>query len=449
VSLLDCKVLISKSCRIEIRNNSIEQIQWLIRYFFFSYARADRDGAGTTRLNALDHGQDNAIDTFYQHLCNQVAALTGRPAGEVGFFDRKNLELGAPWPRELMAALGSASVMIALFSPTYFSRYACGREFEVFRRRHQALQAKLGRTADYRVLPVLWVRPDATYAKIPSCCRDYIQDIQRTAPDMPDSYGDYGLMRMFELSRTIETNGVCHRIADRIYALLNDEALPRLDELDFNTLESAFHETAPAGLARPIDRTKREVRVYYLVPTRSESLAGLVEHHDQLGDVREIARPFADAPGATIRSATEEGIAEAKPDLGVTHERLPDDLASVLQEMNDTMTTPLVVVDRRALKIPNLKSATASYASMNFEFVGFVTVAGRDVPHSEVDAVCGAKIGALPKLHNWNVPEGRNAYVHNVASVVVELEVQLVRRQMGKLFPSGEAIPGLSGGGNV
>jgi tetratricopeptide (TPR) repeat protein len=63
--------------------------------FFFSYARADRSGAGTPRLNAQDQGQNNAIDMFYQNLCNQVASLTARPAEEVGFFDRRNLELAA------------------------------------------------------------------------------------------------------------------------------------------------------------------------------------------------------------------------------------------------------------------------------------------------------------------------------------------------------------------
>jgi hypothetical protein len=30
--------------------------------FFFSYARADRTGAGTPRLNAWDRGQGNALD---------------------------------------------------------------------------------------------------------------------------------------------------------------------------------------------------------------------------------------------------------------------------------------------------------------------------------------------------------------------------------------------------
>jgi hypothetical protein len=134
----------------------------------------------------------------------------------VGFFDRQNLELGAPWPNNLIKALNSTIVMVAVFSPTYFSRPACGREFEVFRRRHNALEKLLSRTADYPALPVLWVRPDVTNDSIPTCCRSYIQIIQQFAPKMPDSYGKYGLMRMFELGLTTHVNQVCHGIADRI-----------------------------------------------------------------------------------------------------------------------------------------------------------------------------------------------------------------------------------------
>jgi hypothetical protein len=417
--------------------------------FFFSYARADRSGAGNARLNAVDRGYGNAIDTFYQHLCDHVASLTARPAAEVGFFDQDNLALGAPWPNRLIDALRSSTVMIALFSPTYFSRPACGREFEAFRRRHEALRVKLGRTPDYRILPVLWVRPDVTYERIPSCCRDDIQALQRTAPHMPDSYSQYGLMRMFELGMATETNTVCHKIADRIYDLLNDEALPRIDQLNFNTLESAFHQTQVAGLPQPIDRTKREMRVYYLAPTRAEWLAASGKDNDKLDAVREKARPFADAMGANIVGTTEEGIREGKPDIGISHQPLPNDLAGALEETNGSMTTPLIVFDRRALRISGLKAAAASYCSRNFENAGFVTVAGEEVRESELNAGCGVKIGALPKLHNWNVPKGRNAYVHNVASIVVELETQLVRRQTGKLPPTGEAIPGLSGAGSV
>jgi hypothetical protein len=140
--------------------------------FFFSYARADRSGAGNGLLRAQDAGPGNSVDKFYNNLCDEVAALTGLRSVDVGYYDVRNLELGVLWPKELMEALQSALVMVALFSPTYFSRPACGREFQVFRRRHEALTKNLGRTTEPRVLPVLWVRPDITYDAVPVCSRD-------------------------------------------------------------------------------------------------------------------------------------------------------------------------------------------------------------------------------------------------------------------------------------
>jgi hypothetical protein len=413
--------------------------------FFFSYARADRKGAVTDRLNAQDRGQSNSVDTFYQNLCDQVAALTGRPAEEVGFFDSQNLELGAPWPERLMDGLRSAHVMVALFSPTYFRRRACGREFEVFRRRHESLSRSLGRKADDRILPVLWVRPDVIDRSIPGCCRVHITNLQWTAPGVPEAYTKLGLMRMIELDKIVDSNAVCHSVADRIYDLMNAELLPRLDTLDFNTLQSAFDETLAAGALRPIDRTKREIRTYYLVPTRTEWLEAAGANAQEFSDQREKARPFAEALGATVSSATEEGVAEVKPDLVVVHEELPNNLDQALADAKGSMTSPLLVFDRRAVKIPHLRMAGVSYSGRNFAYTGFVTVAGHEVTDSEVGAVFNAKIGALPKLHNWTVPADRSSYVRNVASIVAELEAQLVRRDSDKLDDSGEAIPGLSG----
>jgi hypothetical protein len=418
--------------------------------FFFSYARADRRGADVIRLNAHDGGMYNSVDIFYDQLCKQVAAITGKSADEVGFFDNQNLELGAPWPVKLIDALRSASVLIALFSPTYFLRPACGREFEIFRQRHEALNANLGRVADYRILPILWVRRDYIEKSIPTCCQPYIRALQQTAPRMPEDYPMYGLMRMFELQKLADSRAeVCHRIADRICALKDDEPLPELGHLDFDAVNSAFHETPAPGTARPVNRNKREMRVYYLVPTRTEWSNASGMGNDEFGDQREKARLFTEAPGATIGSATAEGVATVKPDLGVTHEALPNDFAGALAKTDDTMTTPLVVFDRRAVKVPALRAAAGSYAVHNFENTGFVTVAGGDVSDSEIDAVFRAKKGALPQLHNWTVPTARNEYVGNVASIVNALEAQLISRQTEKLTQSGEPIPGLSGPGTI
>jgi hypothetical protein len=249
---------------------------------------------------------------------------------------------------------------------------------------------------------------------------------------------------MLDLSRLeSDSNEVCHAIADRIYALTKADPLPEIDEIDFDHVDSAFHEAPATGLARPIDREKRQVRVYYIIPTRSEWRDETGANEDKFHDHREKAHLFADAPGATVGSATEEGIGIVKPDLGIVHEQLPNDLAGALKEATDSMTTPLVVFDRRALQVPHLKAAASSYAENNFDNSGFVTAAGHEIPDSAIEDVYRAKIGSLPKLHNWNVPGGRMDYVRIVASVVNELEMGLVRRKTEIKSRTGQAPPSL------
>lgn len=423
-----------------------------IPIFFFSYARADRDGGGSHLLNAQDDGCENVVDTFYNNLCRHVASLTGRPPDQVGFFDRDNLDLGAPWPERIMNGLRIAPVMVALFSPTYFCRPACGREFEIFRRRHLELADKMSRVPDYRVLPVLWVRPDATRQSIPIHCRDYISRIQLTAPDMPDSYHRLGLMRMLELNRKTETNQICHIVADRIFELSRvdkDETLPHLEALDFNKIESAFHRAKNAPQTRPFDPNRREMRVYYLAPTRREWFEASQEDCDSLCDPPEKGRPFNDSPGASVANATEEGIWEGRPNIPIIPDQIPNNLADVLNTTNNSLTTTLIVFDRRSVKIANLKSAIESYSDHNFQNVGLITVAGKEVSKSDIETVCGNKIGALPKLHNWDIPANRRRYVCSVASIVIELEAQLLRIQVQNIPGTGEQIPGLNSSGSV
>jgi hypothetical protein len=377
--------------------------------FFFSYARADRSTSSRGRLNA--HDGDSCVDDFYGKLSDEVASLTARSAEGVGFFDRDHLDLGTPWPQGLMGALRSTRVMVALFSPTYFSRPACGREFAVFRARQEELMRTVGSGDDYRILPVLWVRPDVTDASIPSKCAAYIRTLQNIAPGMPECYSQLGLKRMFDLDYKIEVNRVCHKIADRIYSIVTSgRSLPGLDELDFNGVPSAFHDVTPEGHARPVDRRKREVRVYYLIPTRTEWSAVSGENISCFRDVREQARPFAEAAGVTVGAATEEGIGMVKPERSVIHEPLPNDLAEALTATQGSMTTPLVVFDRRAIRVPVLHPMVSSYVARNFENTGFVTAGGDTIAESELNSVCAAKIGALPRLHNWSVPRGRGDY---------------------------------------
>jgi hypothetical protein len=417
--------------------------------FFFSYARSSYENAEGTRFTAAEQSAINSVDEFYRALCKEVADLAGKPVEEVGFLDRQDLELSAPWPVRMIEALSSAGVMVALFTPTYFVRRACGREFEFFRRRQKALEERRGCLLDHRILPVLWTRPDSIQSSIPGQCRTDVLNLQLTPPGAPACYRELGLKRMFDTQKRVEWSNVCALIADRIWELAQAEALPSLGGVDFNSLPSAFHEQpASPNLPRPVDPGKREVRVYYLVPTKVEWSEVSGANNSEFDERREGARPFSDARDVNIARATQDGIAAIKPDLGVTHETLPDDITQALKSADDSMTMPLLIFDRRALRIPTLKVAATAYAEGNFENTGFVTVAGSEVPELEINAL-SRKADALPKLQLWSIPAGCSEYAHNVGAVVAELERQLIQRRIERRKPSGGSIPGLSGPSNI
>ena len=90
--------------------------------FFWSYARADaQDGP--------------ELDRFYTDLRGEVRGRLGhRHERKVRLPRRSGIELGVPSGRpRSAAALATARAFVALYSPTYFRREACGKEWTIFR----------------------------------------------------------------------------------------------------------------------------------------------------------------------------------------------------------------------------------------------------------------------------------------------------------------------------
>lgn len=118
-------------------------------YFFFSYARANND---------------SYLQRFFEDLSDKIRDILGFSKDkQVGFFDQKDLELGAEWDKELATALQACPVLVSLYSPAYFNSLYCGKEWECFRRR-RALYADNARKAGMEnvglppvIKPVIWI----------------------------------------------------------------------------------------------------------------------------------------------------------------------------------------------------------------------------------------------------------------------------------------------------
>jgi hypothetical protein len=91
-------------------------------YFFFSYACANAQGEA-----------DAYVSKFFDDLVFEIEQKAQPPVqGQIGFRDRDN---GDILPRKLIDGLRTCKIFVPLYSPLYFTREACGKEWHAFTER--------------------------------------------------------------------------------------------------------------------------------------------------------------------------------------------------------------------------------------------------------------------------------------------------------------------------
>jgi FxsC-like protein len=151
--------------------------------FFFSYARKDHN----TYLNK-----------FFNELKERVAqkGVLDDEKGEVSFRDIDGIELGADWGETLSAYLARCLTMVAVYSPWYFARPYCGKEFRVFldRQGNVTYDGDGCARGSEKIVPVLWERwADLARHEFPPAVTRFIQV---TAGKHEKLYKELGLLRI-------------------------------------------------------------------------------------------------------------------------------------------------------------------------------------------------------------------------------------------------------------
>ncbi|HEY1623084.1 MAG TPA: TIR-like protein FxsC [Streptosporangiaceae bacterium] len=136
---------------------------------------------------------------FFNDLSEDVAEAVGRPTGsEPGFMDR-SMAGGARWTGELLKAIGTCQVFIALLSDPYVASSWCSKEWFAFSRRK--VISRSGEDAAFQtgMIPVTWAAPIPEF-RLP----EPVRLVQRFSPrefggeNMRAPYetdGIYGLLR--------------------------------------------------------------------------------------------------------------------------------------------------------------------------------------------------------------------------------------------------------------
>lgn len=96
------------------------------------------------------------FDKFFDGLSETVAELVGLELGtDVGFMDR-SMQAGEIWSDELLQAVGTCQVCVALLSPRYIGRKWCAMEWSAFAQRRVIRRSDHKEVSRRPIIPVKW-----------------------------------------------------------------------------------------------------------------------------------------------------------------------------------------------------------------------------------------------------------------------------------------------------
>src|SRR5262245_48351453 len=207
-------------------------------WFFFSYARDDNK-------------DKNWVRKVFNELEIEVSALVG--VEEVGIFDKEDIPHGERWEKKIATALQTSRTFISLYSPTYFRREFCGKEWTVFHSRLELYRKETGEMPPL-LLPVLWIPAELLLPTLPDSLAE-LAELQFAEGYYPERYMELGVRQLrinakyrtsyqdliFKLANKIVTTGRQYE-KDGVYTL------PKLSEIPpLKAVPSAFTHTGNAG----------------------------------------------------------------------------------------------------------------------------------------------------------------------------------------------------------
>jgi hypothetical protein len=186
--------------------------------FFVSYARADAEYP--------EHRKN--LQKFVADLSADVAVKLQTPLEGVSFID-DNIQAGEVWSEPLGHALRRCRVGLPLYTPNYFTRPWCGKEFQVFLDRSRPEPGGTG------IVPVRWMKehPDPP---------GYAARIQHDDGTFPREYASMGMHQLVRLRSAFpdKYRFALDALANRIVDEANAQRLIPLVKLDFDVIESAW-----------------------------------------------------------------------------------------------------------------------------------------------------------------------------------------------------------------
>jgi FxsC-like protein len=312
--------------------------------FFLSYAREDNN-------------TDGLVKKFYEDLSKDIAEKIAVSPNDVGFFDGEEIEPGADWDQKLASALQQSSVFIAAYSPYYFQKKFCGKEWTVFRSRVEAYAKGLPKGSEFPALmfPVLWQKEDYVLPRIPTA----LGKIQYKFDDYGKAYAEQGLRVMLRNKKFRQQyDDFIPILADKVIEAAERHKLPALANLpSLDQVEEIFpaQSPAPARIALPQSggANPRYVKFIFLAGRKHE-LQPFRTSLDSYGESGGEWRPWLPDPRDEVDLLVQDVVQrERLISDGVIS--LDDDLEKRLNEAEDGNKIVVIVVDLWTLQLPSYR----------------------------------------------------------------------------------------------
>lgn len=317
-------------------------------YFFLAYAHT---------------AEEEWVKKLFRDLCTEIRERTAiPPTAQVGFMDDR-IPIGADWREILHRALATCRTFVPLYSPRYFQREECGREWHAFRQRildHRAQHAK----TPSAIVPVLWTPTrDEEIA-------DVARAIQFDHASLGAVYAEEGFYTIIknDTYRDAYTTAV-QRLAKQIIKTANESKLEPCDPASFG-LEDAF---AQSGREIPGDR---KLTVAVVAPTLAE--LSDKRHAESYGSSAVDWNPYY--------PASLQPLGEYAGEIAKLY--LFEPTVVSLEQGFDTLMNPdpaaglgVVLVDLCAADIPDLADRLRKFDALDKGWVGTV------VPWNDADGL--------------------------------------------------------------
>lgn len=319
-------------------------------WFFFSYARLDRD---------------EYLKKFFEDLRNEVRVLSGElNENAVGFFDGEEIEPGAQWGATLASALQDSSTFVSILSPTYFQKEYCGKEWNVFHSRVRTYEQGLAGKGSGLILPVLWVPEN----RLPQPLPQVVSGIQYNHDDFGAEYARQGLKQLIKLRRYEDDyHNLVSALAGRLVDAARLHSLPPLAALDpIEQVPSAFHSSRqnPAADPAPATSGPRYVQFIYVAENRNR-MAALRQELDAYGiEGGKDWIPYLPDVNEPIGFLAQDVATREK--LFYEEVRLTDDLVKALEKSEQARKLVVIIVDTWTLRIEEYKKILRQYDDRSF-----------------------------------------------------------------------------------